>query len=204
MATVAPAAGPVGTGTATRRGRATTAGPVWQRLGRVLRHLTLVGLSVAVYYAGTTWLVERFGQRGLLYALLVLAATMALLREFGSDLAAIPGRIREALRRSPATVTQAPAADVGAKTGAAVAAPEPANRADAEARFRQESERLRNGELTKDEFQRFTQAFFFIDGHGKFWTIQSDTQKWAYFKEGEWHPGLPLGTLTTARMTQPG
>ena len=39
---------------------------------------------------------------------------------------------------------------------------------------------------------------FYVDEQGKFWTIQADTGKWAFYKGGQWKAGIPLGTLTKA------
>jgi hypothetical protein len=168
------------------------------RLWRVARQLILLGVSAAVYYALMTWLLDRFGGQGFLYALLVLAGAMALLREFGPDLKGMPGRIREALRRPPKPKTEAPAAETVDPSAPPLTA-EPANRTDAEALFRQQSDRRDQGKLTEEAFETFAKGFYFVDEHGKFWTIQADTGKWAYFQGGEWHAGLPLGTLSKAQ-----
>ena len=182
-----------------------------KRLLRVLRQLLTAAAVAVAYYFLTTTLLTRFGQRGFLIALAVLAVVMALRAEFGKDIAAIPKRIRASRQRTRARRRAEREKEAVLGNSAAVGgevkepepsppAPEPATRQEAEARFREQFARLQGNEIGQEAFQQFLKGFHFIDPQGKFWTIQADTGKWSYYKGGEWRPGVPLGALTRARL----
>lgn len=163
------------------------------RLGRVARQLVVPAIAAGAYYLLMTRLLDLFGPQAFLYALLALAAVMALAREFGPDVKALPARLRERRARR---------AEAGAdETGSgppAPAAPEVTTRAELEASFQEQLAGLEQGTVTPEAFDQFTREFRFIDGHGKFWTIQLDSEQWAYYQGGSWHAGVPLGQLSRA------
>lgn len=173
------------------------------RLGKVGRQFATAAAAAAVYYLATTWLLDRFGQRGFLYALFALAAGLAFLREFGPDLKGLPGRVRESLQqRREAKARSRPPNDAPVpedEEAAAPPLPEIVTRAEAEALFREQVELRDAGGLSEEDFGASVARFHFIDQHGKFWTMQPDTGSWAFFKQGAWNPGLPLGSLSRAK-----
>ena len=68
--------------------------------------------------------------------------------------------------------------------------------------FRKMKKGYLNGDMSRDEYSRWLEAFKFRDDTGRFWTIGFQSEKWYYHNGKSWTQGMPPSALFSTSETE--